>query len=319
MKKSDWLKERTKGITGTDISAIVGLNRWKTPREVWCEKLELVEPIEESEAMLWGRLQEPIIADYYAQKHHVRLYDPGLELFYDKDTPYYIGTPDRLVLDGKGGYERGLEIKTANSYKASEWGEPGTDDIPQEYFLQSQWYMGILGLDLWDVAVKIDSAQYKEYELRRDENLINRLRNAADRFWEENVLRRIEPTPPEGGAYENKYLKNMADTGVMKVFDEAGVAAAIEYAKAKAALKEAEAEEERLANALKNIIGDASGIEGSGYKITWKQSKGRTVIDYDAVLHDLSSVVAQDILMPTIKRHTYVKPGSRRFIFKESE
>ena len=34
----EWLEERNKIIGGTDISAILGLNKLKTPYDVWADK-----------------------------------------------------------------------------------------------------------------------------------------------------------------------------------------------------------------------------------------------------------------------------------------
>ncbi|MBE6044097.1 MAG: hypothetical protein E7216_07665, partial [Clostridium thermopalmarium] len=34
MDKLEWLKERQRGIGGSDVGAILGVNKWKTPFEV---------------------------------------------------------------------------------------------------------------------------------------------------------------------------------------------------------------------------------------------------------------------------------------------
>ncbi len=36
--------DRTKFIGGSDISVVMGLNRWKTPLQLWAEKTGQVEP-----------------------------------------------------------------------------------------------------------------------------------------------------------------------------------------------------------------------------------------------------------------------------------
>ena len=38
MSRDEWLKERTKGIGGSDVSTILGLNPYKTPLQLWEEK-----------------------------------------------------------------------------------------------------------------------------------------------------------------------------------------------------------------------------------------------------------------------------------------
>lgn len=38
MSRDEWLKERTKGIGGSDVATILGLNPYKTPLQLWEEK-----------------------------------------------------------------------------------------------------------------------------------------------------------------------------------------------------------------------------------------------------------------------------------------
>lgn len=64
--RAEFLKERLSGIGGTDASAIAGLNPFRSALRVYLEKKGLAEPIEENEAMYWGKKQESIIAERYA-------------------------------------------------------------------------------------------------------------------------------------------------------------------------------------------------------------------------------------------------------------
>jgi putative phage-type endonuclease len=62
MSREDWLKHRNKGIGGSDVSAICGLNPWRSPLSVYLEKTGQIEAAEENEAMRWGTLLEPVVA-----------------------------------------------------------------------------------------------------------------------------------------------------------------------------------------------------------------------------------------------------------------
>jgi len=76
--KEKWLEERRKGVTATDISAISGLNPYHTIYDVFLEKLDLIEPMQETAPMRWGRKMEPVLADVYAQMTGATLINPGL-------------------------------------------------------------------------------------------------------------------------------------------------------------------------------------------------------------------------------------------------
>lgn len=305
MDRTEWLEARRRGITGTDIAAIAGISRWKNALDVWYEKKGLAEPTPENEAMRWGTLQEPIIADFFAERHGVALTNPGLMAH--ASLPFVIGTPDRLI-EGK---QEGLEIKTASLRKANEWGDEGSNQIPDEYFIQSQWYMLLTGFPLWHVAVKIDAADYREYEVAANHKIMSRLQELADDFWHTNVEGDVKPTPKEGGAYPSAYLAKVKDDGTMLTFDTSSLALAERYARAKAAADAANEELERYKSALQAVIGEAAGIECDAYKITWKNNKASAKTDWEAVARECGA--SEEI----IKAHTQTKPGPRVFRFKE--
>ena len=50
MTKDEWLKWRDKGIGGSDVSIICGLNKFKSVLELWMEKLGYVEHKEAGES-----------------------------------------------------------------------------------------------------------------------------------------------------------------------------------------------------------------------------------------------------------------------------
>lgn len=42
MTHEDWLKERRHSIGGSDVGALLGLNRYRSPYTVWAEKIGLL-------------------------------------------------------------------------------------------------------------------------------------------------------------------------------------------------------------------------------------------------------------------------------------
>ncbi len=61
MSREEWLYWRNKGIGGSDASVICGINKYKSPSELWMEKTGMIEPEEAGEAAYWGTIMEPII------------------------------------------------------------------------------------------------------------------------------------------------------------------------------------------------------------------------------------------------------------------
>jgi putative phage-type endonuclease len=206
------LKERKKGIGGSDVAAILGVSRYKTAVDVFLEKHAQPEEIipVENEAIHWGNCLEKVIAEEYQRRSNCVLEEPT-EMFRDKVHPFLLANPDRVIV-GKG--ERGngiLECKTCSAYKASEWGEEGSDQIPTEYLLQIAHYRYILDVDFVDLAVLIGGNHFGVYTYLKNENLENKMREKLCVFWNDNVLKNIPPEPTTRRDVESLFEKSCDD------------------------------------------------------------------------------------------------------------
>ncbi len=212
------LERRKDGLGGSDVSAILGVNPWATPLDIWMDKTGKAPPKNESEAMRWGTLLEPAIAKNFGRKNSLVLYeiDPEKTPIAHSDRPWHMGTPDRLSCaadvevqmverDGEWfaasihhPWGSGLEIKTAGFRTASEWGETGSDQIPTQYIIQVSWYASLFGFDLWEVAALIGGQDYREYTIELNPRLEEAMLEQAERFWFKNVQTDIPPEPIRG-------------------------------------------------------------------------------------------------------------------------
>jgi len=112
--------DRTKGIGGSDVAAICGVSPWKTPLQIYLEKIGESAGSPDNPAMAYGRMVEPVILQWYEQYTGQTVAVPG-PLQHPR-YPYLIAHLDGLTPD------RVIEIKTARS--SVDWGNPGTDQIP---------------------------------------------------------------------------------------------------------------------------------------------------------------------------------------------
>ena len=194
--------DRSQFIGGTDAAAIAGLSPWTTPMDVWMEKTGRMVNVLDNEIMYWGREIEPIIANRYAADtgRDLRDSEPLSHVFY----PWAGGHPDRLIYPDQGI----LEIKTAGLHMRNHWGDAPYGDVPQQYYIQVQWYMWLTGFQWADIAVLIGGQDYRVYYVPRNDSVIDRLVNICGDFWENNVLKDI---PPEldAKAGTKKYLASI--------------------------------------------------------------------------------------------------------------
>ncbi len=198
--REQFLKDRKKGIGGSDAAAILGVSKWKSPLDVWLDKTGRDNEDKESEPMYWGNELEEPIARKYTKETGYRV-ENCHSILAHLEKPFLLANVDRLVsLDGKRPRNngkihttKGLEIKTANAFVAGDWGEPGTDEVPEYYITQPMHYMGITGCLTWDVAVLIGGSDFRIYTVQRDEELIKLMFEASEQFWNDHVLKDIPP------------------------------------------------------------------------------------------------------------------------------
>ena len=156
LTKEQWLEFRKKGIGGSDASAIAGMNRWKSPIQIWMEKTGQIEPEEPGEAAYWGTVLEDVVAKEFSKRSGLKVQRRNAILQHPKHE-FMLANIDRMITDPERG--KGiLECKTAGEYKKSEW-EEGL--IPEEYALQVHHYLMVTGLQFARIAVLIGGNKFE--------------------------------------------------------------------------------------------------------------------------------------------------------------
>jgi len=209
LMNQDFTQDRTKYIGGSDIGAILGLSKFKTPLEVWMEKTGKETKQVDSLPLRFGSFAESFVASEYARS-------TGFELLHDESIyihpthPFMSAHIDRFILgDGVSKLPtRILECKTANPFARGEWGEPGTDQVPMGYLCQCIWYMAITGIDQSDLAVLFGNSDFRIYEIARDLELEALVVEKAKHFWNEYVLKDIPPPAQTENDYQSLFKKS---------------------------------------------------------------------------------------------------------------
>lgn len=260
---------RRVGIGGTDAAAILGLSPWATPLDVWLRKRGLAKDQPQSEAMYWGAALEPVVADRFAKDTGKTLWTPE-QVYHHPQHDFLIGMPDRLVV----GENVGLEIKTANAFSASKWGDPGTDAVPVQYLVQCAHYMAVLGFPTWYLAVLIGGSDYRVYVIRRDLQVENDIIARLCEWWQRHMIGGEQPEIP-GGKSADEWLRDRFPRHELPELVESVPDAERWASELRRAQKDAEAAEARVSaakNNLKALIGEAAGMRGAGWFATWKAS-----------------------------------------------
>lgn len=139
--RKDWLSLRQKGVGGSDVSSIIGVNKYKTNVELWEEKISDEKPKEiNNPAIKRGNdAENPILELFKAFNPHLKI-DKPINMFMDSKKEWRIANLDGLGEDENGKFI--FEIKTAELNNWSTW----ENGIPANYLCQLLWYMSIMGI-----------------------------------------------------------------------------------------------------------------------------------------------------------------------------
>lgn len=260
--------DRKDYIGGSDISAVMGLSRWKTPLQLWAEKTGAVEPedISNKDAVKWGNRLEEVCASAFEEESGLKV-RRAPQLYVSKDYPFMRCQVDRLIT----GTDDLLEIKTASAWKEKEW---EGEEIPQEYILQVQWQLMITGRKTGYIAVLIGGQKFLWKKIEADYSIFQSMIESALNFWK--MVQ--EKTPPMAMPDDNSFIVELYPKG-----DDRMVEASQDISDAIKQLQLLKAEEikikeekEKIEVKIKEAIKNLGGIKTPEYLVKWSFVRGST-------------------------------------------
>ncbi len=304
---------RAQGIGGSEIAAVAGLHPYMSPLDVYLRKVGEAPDQETTDHMMRGQVLGPAIVRLVEMKkgwtitHH----DAHEETLISKRNPLVVATPDGLIRSAGRTSKviAPIETKAPSFRSAHQWGEDGSDDIPDYNVPQTIWEMDVTACDHCEVAALLGD-ELRMYRIAWDAELYGVLVECAEKFWRDYVEKRVAP-PPDGSPSYDSYLKAKFPrvTSQLLAADDAQRSLLDEYRSARQIADDAEKRVEELKQSLQTVIGSAEGIEAAGLgKVTWRICKGRQSIDWEAIARKLG---ANDDM---IQEFTRQGNGYRRFL-----
>ncbi|MBM3467617.1 MAG: hypothetical protein FJX70_07325 [Alphaproteobacteria bacterium] len=190
MSKQEWLRERKNYLGGTDLAAICGLNPYRTALDVYLDKTSDDIAEDTNSAMHWGTLLEDVIAEEYGRISGCRIEQPSQPIIHS-NYKFLGANIDRWVISSDLPYI--LECKTAGFTKAKDWGDSGTDQIPESYLVQVAYYAAICDVPKVDIAVLIGGQDFRIYTYNKNKDLEEKIIKIGINFWHNHIEQRIPP------------------------------------------------------------------------------------------------------------------------------
>ena len=168
LSREEWLRYRTQGIGGSDVSIIAGINPFKSVYQLWLEKTGQIESVQtDSEAAHFGTLLEPIVRREFMQRTGLKVRQKNM-LLQSEEYPFMLADVDGVI--NENGEKVIFEAKTASSYKQEIWEE----GVPAEYILQVQHYMFVTGTRKTYVAALVGGNHFYCHTVERNDNMIKK-------------------------------------------------------------------------------------------------------------------------------------------------
>ena len=260
-----WLEYRKTGIGGSDASVVCGINKYRSPVELWLEKTGQLPYQEAGEAAYWGTQLEPVVRSEFTKRTGIEV-KLVKQLLQSEEHPFMQANLDGICEHPDYGTCI-FEAKTASAYKSNEW----ENSIPAEYMLQIQHYMSVTGYKGTFIAVLIGGNTFKWKYIERDDEIIEMLIHLEADFWEHIVNK--TPPPLDGSEASEKFLSDRYPESIPQsriiLPPEADVLIK-EYDKETAILNEAAERRQRAENLLKEMLGDNENGTSENRIISWK-------------------------------------------------
>lgn len=265
MPYEDWLELRKLGIGGSDASVVCGINRYKSPVELWMEKTDQLHAQGAGEAAYWGTQLEALVRAEFTKRTGIEVEHKGV-LLQSEEYPFMLANLDGTCEHPDYGTCI-FEAKTATAYKAREW----DDTIPDEYQLQIQHYMAVTGYKAAYIAVLIGGNTFRWKLVERDEELISMLIELEDNFWDHVQMN----TPPamDGSAASAKFLSERFPDSVPKsqiTLPDTAIDLIQQYDTACEQLEVITEQKQEAENKLKELLGENEVGTARDRIIVWK-------------------------------------------------
>lgn len=308
------LQARKAGIGGSDVAAILGLSPWRSPLDIYLDKIGEGTPQADSKHLRRGSALEPLILARFQEIHGSPV--AKLPMLQSIEHPWMLAN-----LDG-GVPESGAIVECKKAFSDKGWGDSGSDDVPPYYHTQVAHYFAVVptaeicympvlfgdGLDwapkldaegetVWTPIIA-DDADFRIYRIYRDASFVRDVIAAEHGFWHGHVLARVPPRPANA---EDALKLWQRDTGKAVEVDQVLADKVERYRQLKEQEKATKESLDFLRDEIAISFADSATITFNGVPLATYKSQEATRIDSD-LLRKLHPAIAAECSKKSISR-----------------
>jgi len=285
-------------ITCSQLGSLYGCG-FVTKDDVYCRYKGIVRDVKIAEdsqrSMEFGKAFEDSVAQFFCKQRDLKVKKEGNGemAYWAKDMPYFICHPDRIGVgrDAKG-RRFALEVKCVSPHSKG-WGDEGTEEVPDYYYLQCQGYFACgIPCDIVYLACMRGNRVYV-YEILPDEDVIADIKDKVKKAKEDFDNDIVPKAETYDEALSQLLRKVDLERDGMPAGDEGRQLWADMLAN-HAVLNGAKAEEERLKAKMTVLMGNAPAIitadDGKISTIARLSETHKTVFDDKALKKEMPEV-----------------------------
>lgn len=330
LSRDDWLAYRRKGIGGSDAAAVLGISPFRTGRDLYFDKLNIVTADDAGNwvALEMGHLLESLVARIFEHKTGLKAQRRPF-MFQHPLYPWMLADLDYVVElpDGKTAI---LECKTTNYNARDHWWYNGEEIVPVYYEAQGRHYMSVMNVDRVYYCCLYGNNEDEVIirHIDRDMAYESELIAVEEDFWKNHVLTQTPPPFTETGDLILESLQRWlgpADKDAPAVLlDDLQVRQIVSYLDLQEKKRALSSEVTRIENGMKRLKGlivekmgtsctAICGCAEDGYTVTYNPS--RTVSIPKANLDRLKEEhpdIYEEYATVTVSRRFSIKKAARQ-------
>jgi putative phage-type endonuclease len=300
-------------IGASDVPIITGSSPYRdtSAYDLWAYKTGRLERLpvkpETQELFDIGHAIEAVIAERHEAMSGKRLRRVNRTL-QSRTVPWAKASIDRVVVGER----------TIVELKWDPWARYGREQegVPMHVLEQVQWQLWVAGYEAAEVAVLMGS-HVSRFEIEPDRDFQDDLFYIVDRFRTDHLLGDVPP-PVDGSEATRKAIARLHPDDNGELMEPTAEVRALMGELHRALPVEQAASEtvSQLKNALRSALGDFSGAEGDGWRISYKKAKPRRSVDWRGLASAYLSTLAEQDRTSLLETYTTEDEGSRRLLPK---
>ena len=187
--------ERAKGIGASELAAILGLDPYRTPLDVWMEKTGRKPKFEGNEATFRGNVFEDAVGQYMQRAIGEDWVQEKCSFVVSDISEVIRCNPDRIYYNRKTGERKGGELKTTIERVTEEDLTDPENPKKLPWLFQCQWCMVCTGLRKWELGWLGAFFNYTQVTIEYNEGLANMLTDFVLDWWDKHIVNDIQPDP----------------------------------------------------------------------------------------------------------------------------